>query len=187
MHARELREQKVYEALCQIIPGLQNRLLEAGSDENILHIADLVSLNSSVFTGIVLVYNTLACRYRRELTVHEPMTPRVLKVLSSTGSRLAASLLTPLWHVMSRPIGASIMSGLGHCFVLPVLTGLMPSKSSATVLFQENLNFTGSKKSCRVAKWQSLATNGHFSCIIAITMTPTIRGMASLGVPSLSL
>ena len=38
----ELREQKVYEALCQFIPGLQNHLLEAGSNENILHIADLV-------------------------------------------------------------------------------------------------------------------------------------------------
>ena len=40
----ELREQKVYEALCQIIPGLQNHLLEAESDENVLYIADLVSL-----------------------------------------------------------------------------------------------------------------------------------------------
>lgn len=32
----------MYESLLAIIPGLQNRLLDSESDDNILHIADLV-------------------------------------------------------------------------------------------------------------------------------------------------
>lgn len=42
----------MYEALCAIIPGLQNHLLNLESDENILHVADLVHgifFSSSIF------------------------------------------------------------------------------------------------------------------------------------------
>ena len=53
------------------------------------------------------------------------------------------SVVQTLWFIYflsaehTSPIRASIMSGLGHCFVLLVLTGLMLSKSLATVLFQD--------------------------------------------------
>lgn len=41
-YSRERREHRVYQALLQMIPGLEERLMEA-SDEDIIHISGLVS------------------------------------------------------------------------------------------------------------------------------------------------
>ena len=41
-HTRERREHRIFQVLLQMVPGLEARLLE-GSDEDILHVADLVS------------------------------------------------------------------------------------------------------------------------------------------------
>lgn len=41
---RDWHEQKVYEVLCQMIPGLQAWLVDSQSGENVLHIAELVCI-----------------------------------------------------------------------------------------------------------------------------------------------
>jgi hypothetical protein len=43
MNARELREHRVFSRLLQMIPGLEDRLME-GSNENVIHVAELVCI-----------------------------------------------------------------------------------------------------------------------------------------------
>ena len=45
--ARERREHRVFRQLLQMIPGLEDRLME-GSNEDIVHIAELVALSFSM-------------------------------------------------------------------------------------------------------------------------------------------
>jgi hypothetical protein len=59
----------VYEALCAIVPGLQNRLLDSESDENVLHIADLVSVFFIEF--YIHTYKRIYPRFRRALLALE--------------------------------------------------------------------------------------------------------------------
>jgi hypothetical protein len=44
MPARERREHRIFQALLQMIPGLEERLME-GSNEDVIHIAELVCGN----------------------------------------------------------------------------------------------------------------------------------------------
>jgi len=67
------------------------------------------------------------------------MIPKASKALFLTGSHLVVSPSALLWHVMSRQIGASTMSGLGHCSVLLVLIGLIPSMSRVALFHEELL------------------------------------------------
>jgi hypothetical protein len=42
--ARERREHRIFQALLQMIPGLEERLME-GSNEDVIHVAELVRSN----------------------------------------------------------------------------------------------------------------------------------------------
>lgn len=64
----------MYESLCAIVPGLQNRLLESESEDNILHIADLVR---DIFLKFNFSTHSRVClRFRKEPLALELMTQK---------------------------------------------------------------------------------------------------------------
>jgi hypothetical protein len=52
---RERREHRVFDALLQMIPGLEQRLIESSDDEDVLRIAELVSISHFVYGASYLL------------------------------------------------------------------------------------------------------------------------------------
>lgn len=64
---RERREHRVFQVLLQMIPGLEERLVE-GSEENVIHVAELVCFHISYW-----LYVTDTRRSRKVLPAPDPM------------------------------------------------------------------------------------------------------------------
>jgi hypothetical protein len=62
----------VFQQLLQMVPGLEERLME-GSDENVLHLAELVCC---IFIGLTSGADLL-CSSKRALQVRDPMIRKV--------------------------------------------------------------------------------------------------------------
>ena len=68
---REQREQKVYQQLLDMVPNLEERIMGDNSDEDLLHVGELVSLLSLPW-ACVSVFIVFA-RFKKELQVLELM------------------------------------------------------------------------------------------------------------------
>jgi hypothetical protein len=99
-----------------MVPGLEERLLNGGSEEEILHIADLVCCYDYIF---LQAPDIEISRYKKDLLMLGLTTQRVSRARSLTGLRLGVVHWIHHLHVTSRLTGAFIMIGLELCFVPP--------------------------------------------------------------------
>ena len=123
---RQRREYCIYKQLLHMVSGLEDQLMN-GSEEEILHIADLVHGNISTYPSYFLPWHWMF-RYKKDLPMPSLMTRRVSRVQYLTGSHLVVAHWTHHLHAMSRSTVASIMVELGLCFVPLTWTGLTTSK-----------------------------------------------------------
>lgn len=71
IRSRERREHRIFQRLMEMVPGLEDRLVE-GSDEGVVHIAELVSGYIILRASMGLTYS----RSRKVLPAQDPMTRR---------------------------------------------------------------------------------------------------------------
>jgi hypothetical protein len=94
--SRERHKHRVFEALLQMVPSLQEQLLEGGKD-NVVMIVEMVHPSNPCCDAHIHSYRS----YKKVHRVLDLMTPRVWKVWSWTGLHLRASHSVHLLLIMS--------------------------------------------------------------------------------------
>ena len=107
-----------------MVPGLEEHIMSSGSDEDLLHIADMVCLFFG-FPGNEVGY--LSCRSRRGHLLPAPTTPKVWRDQFSTGlPPKVAFLPPPLCTIINQGEGSITQSQAFYCALLNT-TGQMKS------------------------------------------------------------
>jgi hypothetical protein len=114
---RQRHEHGVFQALLQMVPGLEERLME-GSEDDIVAIAEKVS-SKLYFLHFADCFQS----YRREPRVLDRMTQKGSKGRSSTGSYLWDKPSALLFPVMSKRIVGFTMNVLEPFYALQGWTG----------------------------------------------------------------
>jgi hypothetical protein len=179
---RQRREFHVFKALLQMIPGLEQRLMDEGGDEEILTIAELVCASSSIYCNISF---TAPQQIQKGASGARSDDTKSLKGPSLIGSPPRVNHSTLPFLVTSKVIAGFITNGREHFFVLRVWTG---NRRCMFIIFTkvQGVDFSlESKKGYRVGRWWSQATSGLFFYMQAFIMTRRIHGRVFSGAPSL--
>lgn len=172
LFTRQRRENRIFTLLLQMVPGLEERLV-GGSEENVLHVAELVRFSISKIYG--QFDNTIHAdperRVQRQVGWHQKPKRCNSGLDYSTG---AISQPAPGSKCQNRPG----ISSWGHrCLAVPCWCWLVWHRVGSLYYFSRTLlQSVESRKSSVVVRWPYLGTNGRYFSIVIAIMTRTIPG-----------
>ena len=177
---RERREYLVYRSLLNMVPGLEERLVNS-SDEETRIVADLVRW---IFSCVALwIWPTLPDSCKRELPVLDQMTLKAWKVQFWTGLFLVENPLTPPLPAMSNVTTVSIMRRLDFYSVLSSLIGPIKSIPFLYIMVVPDIPLSEWRQNCVVVITWCRVTNGLTFYTRIIFTTPRILGVAFCEAP----